>query len=96
MSRPAYSAQLLAVVGDGAEHDFVPPPGYIAVVRDIDIWNTTGGVPVEVTIPPCILFENADLTYSWRGRQVVPAGGRLGVVAPVGSYVLVSGYVLTA
>jgi hypothetical protein len=87
---------------------YTVPDGFVAVVRDIDIYNdggaggglagfivyTDSGTPIWQRKQPFVRYQK---TYSWRGRQVLTAGDTLECVPFDPNWqARISGYLLTA
>lgn len=105
MARAVYSTRFLASPAPDFPPTYTVPAGYVAVVRDIEIYCAPGEGGDHCTVllvdPPCIIFDAGSLTAGqtvhWGGRQVLNAGESLTVDSGLSepSSVLISGYLLT-
>jgi hypothetical protein len=103
--RPVYSTRFYQVSLLVGSDSIVVTPGYIWIVRDIDVTNRTGGGsdqfiwfgPLNQVI--WITYVSDDLAFhsaQWRGRQVFREGEAMTFDAGTGTWdVTVSGYALT-
>lgn len=102
MPRPLYSSRLLAWSTDESPAPFTVPTGYVAVVRDIDVWSGGGELTnVQVAVNAVAKFWAAQFTIEsiaqvaqWRGRQVLLEGEDLVFSADGPTDGLISGYLL--
>jgi hypothetical protein len=101
-----YSTRLLQEHELGALTTYTVPDGFIAIVRDIDVFFTTlaaGAVQVENPAGGIFAYFAAPVGNSicipWRGRQVLEPGDEIGVVASMDfgtADLMMSGYLLAA
>ena len=100
-----YSTELVALAGTTGTVDYVPPAGYITVVRCMDLF--CGSQPVQPIARVLghagqVFFYCGGSTltstwFPWRGRQVLEAGEGLSVVIDDGNFdITISGYLLEA
>jgi secreted Zn-dependent insulinase-like peptidase len=86
--------------------DYLVPTGFVAVLRDVDIYNGTATAVVSAFIvspgsPNIVMaalyFSAVNTSVMWRGRQVFPAGATIRVSSSTaGVSVSASGYLLRA
>lgn len=82
---------------------FVVPDGYVAVVRDIDVWSGGGAIinwVVQVVegakfAAGQFTVESIAQTAQWRGRQVLNPGEVLEFSSDGATDGLISGYLLS-
>jgi hypothetical protein len=100
--RPIYSTRLLAWAADSTPPPYLVPTGYVAVVRDIDVWSGGGAmINWQVAVNTIAKFaagqftiESIAQTAQWRGRQVLNAGEFLVFSADGVVDGMISGYLL--
>lgn len=108
MARTLYSTQFIrGVVSSPSTLTYVVPTGYVAVVRDIMLWN--GGTE-GLGLQGCEVYDDSFAVifgvfypvacvanpYNWEGRAVMNAGETLTVAPSDASWhVRCSGYLLT-
>ncbi len=98
-----YSTRFLAWAASESPPPYVVPTGYVAVVRDLDVWSGGGSmINWQLAINGVAKFAAGQFTIEsvaqvaqWRGRQVVQAGELLFFSADGAVDGLVSGYLLT-
>lgn len=103
MARPIYSTQFAAVQGLNGTLDVVFPAGLTAVLRDLDVYNGSGGtasVFLRGSDNQAIFANRWDLgaaagVAQWRGRQVIRPGESASIVTSLPMDVTLSGYLLT-
>jgi hypothetical protein len=104
-----YSTRFIAVrqsisSGDGL---YTVPSGYVAVVRDVVLWNNDSGeqsMSIGATVPGPLnvlisqwFNVGSNATVEWQGRQVLNAGDELWAYsAGVDASVMASGYLLSS
>jgi hypothetical protein len=102
-----YSTRFIAVQGLVGETDYVVPAGVVAVIRQIDMWQSAfaaapesavgikmGGTYVRILE----LFSEplTNVNLHWSGRQVAyPGESIFAVQSSLSPDVMVSGYLLT-
>jgi len=102
MARRLYSVVLFQAVGlTGLQNTPLVPAGHVWVLRDIDVYNSTNFVvaqlhvhgPIGQTIAFFAGRIQSDISLTWRGRQVFPAGTGIGFDANIGQWdIMASGY----
>lgn len=101
-SRDLYSSRLLAWQADTSPLAFEVPTGYVAIVRDLDVYSG-GGIITDwkLSVNGVATFaageftiESLPQTAQWRGRQVLNAGELLVFQSDNSTDGLVSGYLL--
>jgi hypothetical protein len=103
MGLAVYSTRFLAWAADESPPPYEVPTGYVAIVRDIDIYSGGGAmINWQVAVNGIAKFAAGQFTIlalaqtaQWRGRQVVRAGEFLVVSADGAIDGMVSGYLLT-
>lgn len=98
-----YSTRFLAWSDDETPAPYTVPTGYVAVVRDVDVWSGGGAmINVQLAVNAVAKFWAAQFTVEsiaqvaqWRGRQVLQAGEDLVFSADGATDGLVSGYLLS-
>jgi hypothetical protein len=101
-----YSTQFvtLGVAVAPYEYEYSVPAGYLAIIRDVDVfWRPTtlgGALTILNQVTAAIWYstnaENTAQWQGWRGRQVIPAAGTFAVNILAGTCdVTVSGYLLS-
>ena len=101
--RPLYSTRFLAWAADGTPPAYTVPTGYIAVVRDIDVWSGGGAqINYQVSVNAVAKFWAGQFSIlaiaqvgQWRGRQVVMPGEDLVFAADGAVDGMISGYLLS-
>jgi hypothetical protein len=108
MSRaPVYTIQLYVgtvVHGSGVVGPVVPA-GFVYVLRDVDMQESSGTVGANFSIrngaggllwQKTLVAGDVDASFAWRGRQAYSAGQQIGFRGFSGSwYVAATGYALT-
>lgn len=97
-----YSTRLLAWSSDESPAPYEVPDGYVAIVRDLDVWSGGGAmINWQLAVNTVAKFaagqftvESIAQTAQWRGRQVVQAGEFLVFSSDGPTDGLVSGYLL--
>lgn len=82
---------------------FVVPNGYVAVVRDLDVYSGGGSIidwQLEIAgvckiAAGQFTVESLPQTAQWRGRQILEPGEALGFSSDGATDGAVSGYLLT-
>ena len=91
MTAPVYSKLLMGVFTSLPSEQFTnkPPPGFIWIVRDIDVYLGAGGSPTAMDVqvndhsgdpyfvPITLNNPTAPFHAQWRGRQVIPSDATL-------------------
>lgn len=104
MSRPLYSTLFFSAPGLAGLESYNVPAGYVAVIRDIDVYYVTGlaGADCQVQMQGGAVFAffsfgptDPSAVKSWRGRQVIPGLRTLEIITTGALDVSVSGYLLT-
>lgn len=101
---PIYSTRFLAFAADGTPAPYTVPTGFVAVVRDADIWSGGGAmINFQLSINAVAKFWAGQFTVEsiaqvaqWRGRVVVNEGEDLVFAADGVVDGVVGGYLLTA
>jgi hypothetical protein len=102
---PVYSFQFISIAGLAGTATAGPAAGYVAVIRDIDIYYVTGLAGADCQVQrlggPVFAFfsfgpTDPSAVKSWHGRQVLFDTDELIVTTTGALDVSVSGYVLTA
>lgn len=103
MAIPVYSTRFLAWAATETPPAYTVPDGYVAVVRDIDVYSGGGAMINWV----CSVNEIAHFaagqftiealaqTAQWRGRQILNAGEFLVFASDGALDGMISGYLLT-
>lgn len=99
-----YSHRFLAWAASETPPSFVVPTGYVAIVRDLDVWSGGGAmINWQLAVNGIAKFAAGQFTVeslaqvaTWRGRQVINAGEQLVFQSDGPTDGLVSGYLLTA
>jgi len=102
--RTVYSTRFLAWEAEETPPGFTCPTGYVAVVRDADIYSGGGALTnFTLSINTLAHFWAGQFTIEalaqvaqWRGRQVLEPGELLVFASDGPTDGLVSGYLLTA
>ena len=97
-----YSTRFLAWSADMTPPPFAVPTGYVAIVRDLDVWSGGGAIiNWELQVVEGAHFaagqfteESLAQTAQWRGRQVLLPGEDLAFSADGVTDGLCSGYLL--
>lgn len=100
--RPVYSTRFLAWEADETPGDYIVPAGYLAIVRDLDVWSGGGAmINWQLSIAGLCKFaagqftiESVAQTGQWRGRQVVLPGEALVFGSDGSTDGICSGYLL--
>jgi hypothetical protein len=104
MAALVYSHRFMAWAAQTFPTPYVVPSGYVAVVRDIDIWSGGGAIiQWTVAINTIARFVGGAFTVTsvqqvaqWRGRQILNAGEELTFAATGALDGAISGYLLRA
>lgn len=99
-----YSTRFLAWETTESPPSYVVPAGYVAIVRDVDVWSGGGAiVNVQLEITDHAKFWAAQFTIEsvaqvaqWRGRVVLNPGEVLTFTADGPTDGVIGGYLLTA
>lgn len=108
MAQAVYSLRIFAhasLSSAGGLVGPVVPSGFIYVLRDVDVFESSGTRPVTMVVNNplagvLVAFELAAGTVNgslpWRGRQIYSPGERVGFQAFSGTWaIMASGYQLT-
>ena len=98
-----YSTRFLAWAADESPPAYTVPDGYVAVVRDLDVWSGGGAmINWQLAVNEIAKFaagqftiESLAQTAQWRGRQVLNAGEFLVFSSDGALDGMISGYLLT-
>lgn len=99
-----YSTHFISAVGLVGTRAFTVPAGFVAVLRDLDVYNGGGFSATQVYLHgglgQTIWFNNfagPGAAYaSWRGRQVLTAGFAFDITTNGACDATLSGYLLSA
>lgn len=103
MAVPVYSVKFFELQGLLGFVSYTVPPGYVAVVRDLDAYASAGAAAQNLyligNVLQTIWWHNwtglSIATAQWRGRQVFVAGEQFHLNSDAGVDVTVSGYLLS-
>ena len=104
---PYSSRFAAATVGGSSDVLYTVPAQYVAVIRDVEVWNqggTSDSLDTFVNVPgplSLILVRFSDIaagqTAQWKGRVVMNAGDTFSTYSGGNDWgILVSGYLLSA
>lgn len=104
MAPVVYSHRFLAWESVAIPPPYLVPEGYVAVVRDVDVWSGGGSIiNYGLDINGIARFWGGQFTVEsvpqwagWRGRQILNAGEYLYFTANGALDGCISGYLLTA
>lgn len=103
MANTVYSTRFLAWAADESPPAYEVPEGFIAIVRDADVWSGGGAmINYQLSVNGIAKFWAGQFTIEsiaqvgqWRGRQVVNAGEFLVFASDGALDGMISGYLLT-
>lgn len=103
MAQTVYSTRFLGWHAEESPPAFEVPTGYIAIVRDLDVYSAGGDlINWTLSVNSVATFAAGQFTIEalgqvgqWRGRQVMVAGELLVYQSDGSTDGLVSGYLLT-
>lgn len=98
-----YSTRFLAWAADESPPAYVVPAGYVAVVRDADVWSGGGAmINYQLAVNTIAKFWAGQFTIiaeaqvaQWRGRQVLYPGEVLVFSSDGALDGMISGYLLS-
>lgn len=102
-SLAVYSTRFLGWAASSTPPAYEVPTGYVAVVRDVDVYSGGGAmINWKLSINEVATFAAGQFTIEalaqvaqWRGRQVLNAGEVLVFAADGATDGVISGYLLT-
>lgn len=103
MAFPVYRTRFLAWHAEESPPSYEVPAGYVAIVRDLDVYSGGGAIinwqlavnDLAVFAAGQFTIEALGQTGQWRGRQVVHAGEFLAFSSDGSTDGMCSGYLLS-